>query len=183
MAGRTDSDAALVRSLGGSDGESALRALYSSHADDLYGFAVARLGDPGLAEELVQDVFLRAWRGADGYDPARSSVRTWLFAIARNASIDLDRRRRSRLPLARECAPREEHADAIEVALLRWQIRGALDQLTSEHREIIRLAHFRGLHIGEIAARTGLPVGTVKSRLFYALRSLRLALEEAGVDP
>ena len=173
-------DAELMAALGGTGGEASLRALYGQHADALYGFAQARLGDPGLAEELVQDVFVRVWRHAGEFDPARGSVRGWLYSIARNAVIDAERRRAVR-PRVSAGSGREPAEEPIEQAMLRWQIRSALARLSPEHREVIRLVRFRGLSLAETAERTGLPIGTVKSRLSYALRALRLALEEMGV--
>jgi len=73
--------------------------------------------------------------------------------------------------------------ESIERALLGWQVATALERLTPEHRQVIQLAHFQGLRLREIAEQTGLPLGTVKSRISYALRGLRLALEEMGVEP
>lgn len=165
--------------------EQTLRALYREYGGELYGFAVNCLGDRGLAEELVQDVFTRVWRNADKFDPARATFRTWLYGIARNAVIDFDRRRSVRPGLAVFEGDSDPQAltDSIEQAVLRWQVAAALERLTPEHREIIRLAHFQGLTLREVAERTGLPLGTVKSRASYALRSLRLALEEMGVGP
>jgi RNA polymerase sigma-70 factor (ECF subfamily) len=131
----------------------------------------------------VQEVFTRAWRNADSYDPARGSVRTWLYQIARHAIIDMRRRAAVRPPLARELDEPEAAGDAIEQAMLGWQVAAALERLTPEHRQMVRLAHFQGLSVREIAERCGLPPGTVKSRTWYALRSLRLVLEEMGVVP
>jgi RNA polymerase sigma-70 factor (ECF subfamily) len=178
---RTDEE--LVASLKKGRGEASLRALYGQHADALYGFALARLGDTGLAEELVQDVFTRIWRHADDFNPARGSFRTWMYGIARNAVIDVERRRAVRPPLADASEGEDPSGEPIELAILRWQIRSSLDRLSPEHREIIRLVRLQGLTLVEAAERTRLPLGTVKSRLSYALRALRLALEEAGVVP
>lgn len=174
-----------MKDLGGRDPRVAARALYRTYGGELYGFAAQRLGDTGLAEEAVQDVFLRAWRNAEGFDARRGSVRTWLYAIARNAIIDIERRRGRRLP-PRDPALVQEVADPsepIETALLRYQIQLAISRLTFEHRQVIAMVHFQGLGLGEIAEATGLPLGTVKSRLHYATRSLRLALEELEVSP
>ncbi|MEW6583955.1 MAG: sigma-70 family RNA polymerase sigma factor [Actinomycetota bacterium] len=181
MAGDDD----LIRMLGSPRGEAALRELYHAHAAGLMGYALARLRDRGLAEEAVQDVFTRIWRHADAYDPSAGSPRAWIYGIARNAVIDLERRRAVRPPLpgAREAEGEEPGEESIEVAMLRWQVRGAMAQLRPEHREIIRLMRLEGLTLKEAAERTGLPVGTVKSRLYYALQALRLALEEAGALP
>ncbi|HEX8744306.1 MAG TPA: sigma-70 family RNA polymerase sigma factor [Thermoleophilaceae bacterium] len=178
--------AALLKDLRTSRGEETMRSLYRAYGGELYGFALNCLGDRGLAEEVVQDVFTRVWRHAESFDPDRASFRTWIYGIARHAIIDLERRRSVRPALA----PREDdgsdvaaRTDSIERALLGWQVSAALERLTPEHRQVIRLAHFQGLRLREIAELTGLPLGTVKSRVSYALRGLRLALEEMGVEP
>jgi len=165
--------------------EQSLRALYREYGGELYGFAVNHLGDRGLAEELVQDVFTRVWRHAEKFDPERATFRTWLYGIARNAVIDFNRRRAVRPSLAAHevVTEPEDISDSIEQAVLRWQVSAALERLTPEHREVVRLAHFQGLTLREVSERTGLPLGTVKSRASYALRGLRLALEEMGVRP
>jgi RNA polymerase sigma-70 factor (ECF subfamily) len=176
---------ALLKSLQEGRGEEPLRTLYRTYSGELYGFALSSLGDRGLAEELVQDVFTRVWRRADTYDPARASFRTWLYGIARNAIIDFKRRSSVRPALALHEPTQDEGAsdEPIELAVLRWQMAAALERLTPEHRQVIRLAHFQGYTLREISEQTGLPLGTVKSRASYALRGLRLALEEMGVQP
>jgi RNA polymerase sigma-70 factor, ECF subfamily len=179
------SDAQLMERLRGDATGEALRALYRAYAGELLGFALNALGERGAAEEIVQEVFTRAWRHADRYDAARGSVRTWLYQIARHAIIDLRRRASARPSLATN-EPLLESAtggDSIEQAMLGWQVAAALERLTPEHRQMIRLAHFQGLSVREIAAQCQLPIGTVKSRTWYALRSLRLVLEEMGVVP
>ncbi len=164
-----------------------MRTLYRTYGPELYGFAVNALGDRQLAEEVVQDVFTRIWRHADSFDPSRASFRTWIYGIARNAIIDLKRRQQVRPQLATHTTDDEHQEpgatdDSFERALLRWQVGAALERLTPEHRQVIRLAHFQGLTLREISERTGIPLGTVKSRTSYALRGLRLALEEMGVE-
>ncbi len=184
MPAPTTDDAVLVERLRADETGEAMRALYRLYGGELYGFTLKALGDRGAAEEIVQEVFLRAWRHADSYDPARAGVRTWLYQIARHAIIDARRRAAVRPGL-----PHHEPADeaaggvSLEQAMLGWQVAAALERLTPEHRQMIRMAQFRGLSMREIAAHTGLPVGTVKSRTWYALRSLRLVLEEMGVVP
>ena len=174
-----------MKSLQVDDSEQSLRALYRTYGGELYGFAVNCLGDRGLAEELVQEVFTRVWRNADKFDPDRATFRTWLYGIARNAVIDFNRRRSARPQLAVHEGDADPEAlnDSIEQSVLRWQVAAALERLTPEHREVVRLAHFQGLTLREVSERTGLPLGTVKSRASYALRGLRLALEEMGVQP
>jgi RNA polymerase sigma-70 factor (ECF subfamily) len=177
--------AAMLKTLQDAGSEDSMRALYRAYGPELYGFAVTALGDRGLAEELVQEVFTRVWRKADSYDPRRASFRTWLYGIARNAIIDQKRRAAVRPALAAHEVDADEQGGldrSLEQALLRWQVSAALDRLTPEHRQVIRLAHFQGLTLREIAERTGIPLGTVKSRTSYALRGLRLALEEMGVE-
>jgi RNA polymerase sigma-70 factor (ECF subfamily) len=180
------SDAQLMERLRGDATGEALRALYRTYAGELLGFALNALGERGAAEEIVQEVFTRAWRHADSYDPSRGSVRTWLYQIARHAIIDARRRAAVRPSLALH-EPDESDAPAtgptIEQAMLGWQVAAALERLTPDHRQMIRLAHFQGLSVREIADRCDLPIGTVKSRTWYALRSLRLVLEEMGVVP
>ena len=163
-----------------------LRELYRRYAGELFGFAASALGDREQAEEVVQDVFAQLWRHAGEYDQRRASVRTWLYAIARNRIVDAHRRAAAR-PKRAETEDSLDNAAEIDAALdqavLRWQITAALARLSPAHREVIRLAHYGGLTMREIAERTGIPLGTVKSRTSYALRSLRLILDEMEVEP
>lgn len=178
-------DEALLRDLHTARGEDAARSLYRTYGGELYGFVLNRLGDRGLAEEVVQEIFTRVWRNAEAFDPGRGSVRTWLYGIARNAVVDVERHRSRRPPLARfEPAEEDELAtEPIEQALVRWQLQQAFERLTPDHREMLRLGHFAGLSVKEIAEVTGLAPGTVKSRTYYAMRSLRLALDEMEMRP
>jgi RNA polymerase sigma-70 factor, ECF subfamily len=177
------SDATLVERLPDDDSGDELRELYRRYSGELFGFACNALGDREVAEEVVQDVFARAWRHAAEYDPRRASVRTWLYTIARNRIVDARRRASVRPGLAPADAPEEpgEVDRQLEAAVLRWQIAAALARLSPEHREVIRLAHYAGLSLREISERKGIPLGTVKSRTSYALRSLRLILDEMEV--
>src|SRR6059058_2469679 len=101
-----------------------VREAYSAHSGELYGFAVRSLGDAGLAEEAVQETFLRAWRAGDRFDPQIGSLRTWLFAILRNVVIDLSRARAARPPVAAEGV--EPGHEPLEQTLLAWQVEEAL---------------------------------------------------------
>jgi RNA polymerase sigma-70 factor, ECF subfamily len=179
------SDAQLMERLQDDATGEALRTLYRSYGGELLGFALNALGERGVAEEIVQEVFTRAWRHADRYDPERGSVRTWLYQIARHAIIDMRRRASARSSLApgEPLLDATSGRDSIEQAMLGWQVASALERLTPEHRQMIRLAHFQGMSVREISERCELPIGTVKSRTWYALRSLRLVLEEMGVVP
>src|SRR5947209_12108042 len=147
--------AALVKTLQDRASEDTMRRLYRTYGPELYGFALNSLGDRGLAEELVQEVFTRIWRHADSFDPERASFRTWLYGIARNAIIDMKRKQSVRPQLASREPDQEEASfdEPLEGALLRWQVQAALERLTPEHRQVIRLAHFQGLTLREIAER------------------------------
>src|SRR5215216_8062675 len=158
-------DAQLVERLYRDETGDAMRALYRLYGGELYGFTLNAVGDRGSAEEIVQEVFLRAWRHSASYDPGRAAVRTWLYQIARNAIIDTRRRAAVRPGLSQHDTPAEAEGGAtLEQAMLGWQVAAALERLTPEHRQMIRMAQFRGLTMREIAEHTGLPLGTVKSR-------------------
>jgi RNA polymerase sigma-70 factor, ECF subfamily len=178
------SDARLVERIPNDESGEKLRELYRRYAGELFGFSCNALGDRELAEEVVQDVFARLWRHAGDYDPTKASVRTWLYAIARNRIVDARRRASVRpglVPVDDEQAP-EELDRELDNAVLRWQVAAALARLSSEHREVIRLSHWGGLSLREIAERKGIPLGTAKSRAYYALQSLRLILDEMEVE-
>jgi RNA polymerase sigma-70 factor (ECF subfamily) len=159
-----------------------VRAVYAAHGPELYRFALRSLGDRGLAEEAVQEAFVRAWQAADRFDDALGSLRTWLFAILRNVVIDLSRARAVRPALAPEGAPTDTGSldDDIDHALMVWQVEEALQKLSAEHRSSLVEVHYRGRAYHEVAQELGVPVGTVKSRVYYALKAMRLALEELG---
>jgi len=180
------SDATLVERLPFDRSGDELRELYRRYAPELFGFATSALGDRELAEEVVQDVFAQLWRHAENYDQRRASVRTWLYAIARNRIVDAHRRAAARPKRADDDDSLDTAAemdDALDHAVLRWQVTAALARLSPAHREVIRLAHYGGLTMREIAERTGVPLGTVKSRTSYALRHLRLIFDEMEIEP
>lgn len=162
--------------------ERAASVLYDRYADALYGYGLRRLHDVELAEELVQRVVETAWRRADSYDPARGPVGAFLFAIAASTVHDL-RRRTARRPRPVGEVPEAQAAvdDEAEQVLVAAAVQAALDRLTPDHRRILELAYSWGLSQREIAELLRLPLGTVKSRTYYALRSLRLACDELGV--
>src|ERR671930_1712853 len=112
--------------------EGAVREAYAAYAGELYGFALRSLQDPGLAEEAVQETFLRAWRAGDRFDPELGSLRTWLFAILRNVVIDLGRAR-SRSPRVASDLPEQGH-EPFEDVLLTWQVEEALRRIGEQHR-------------------------------------------------
>jgi RNA polymerase sigma-70 factor (ECF subfamily) len=177
------SDDQLLQELDTRRGEEAARRLYRTYARELYGFALHRLRDRPLAEEVVQDVFTRVWRSASAYDASKGSVRTWLYGIARHAVADAERLQMRRPPAALYESEPGEDDEPIERALLRWQVAQAFERLSPEHREVLRLGHFGGMSVREIGDLAGVTPTTVKNRTYYALRNLRLALEELEVAP
>jgi RNA polymerase sigma-70 factor (ECF subfamily) len=162
--------------------DEALRSVYDAHGPELYRFARRSLGDAGLAEEAVQETFLRAWRASATYDPSRSSQRTWLFAILRNVVIDLARARRVRPPVASAAdgIDTSRSDDDIDQVLTTWQVEAALALLDDDHRRALVEVHWRGRPYADVAHDLGIPAGTVKSRVYYGLRALRGALEAQG---
>ena len=159
-----------------------VRAVYAAHGPELYRFALRSLGDRGLAEEAVQETFVRAWQAANRFDDALGSLRTWLFAIVRNVVIDLSRARAVRPPMSPSISLETEHAvdDELERVLVAWQVEEALQKLSDEHRSALVEVHYKGRAYHEVAHELGVPTGTVKSRVYYALKAMRLALEELG---
>ncbi|MDQ3710508.1 MAG: sigma-70 family RNA polymerase sigma factor [Actinomycetota bacterium] len=177
-------EAALLSRAAGGD-EAAVAALYDAYARPLWAFGLRRLGDPELAGELVQRVMTRLWQSAGRYDPSRASVRSYVFTIARTAVVDLHRQR-ARQPQpsadAEDVASGVAAIDELDALLQAEVVRAALDRLSSDHRQMLDLAYFRGLTQVEIAGCLELPLGTVKSRTYYALKALRLACDELGVN-
>jgi RNA polymerase sigma-70 factor, ECF subfamily len=169
-----------------SDEITSVRALHDAFAGPLYVYAYRALGDPGAAEEVVQDTLVRAWRNIDRYDAQRGAVSTWLYSIARNRIID-DRRRRAARPQTVARDPGDAGMDVVdedadfERTIESWYVAEALAELSEAHRGAIVECYYRGSTVAEAADRLGVPPGTVKSRLFYGLRQLRLRLEEMGV--
>ncbi|WP_436786755.1 sigma-70 family RNA polymerase sigma factor [Yinghuangia sp. YIM S10712] len=168
--------------------EAVIRALYLEHAGPLLGYTLRLTsGDRPWAEDVVQETLLRAWRNPDALDPARGPVRGWLCTVARNLVIDGGRARRARPPETGDApllAVADERAeDEFDRALLSWEVAEALGALTPEHRAVLLETYYRGRSVAEAAKVLGVPEGTVKSRTYYALRALRVALEERGLVP
>jgi RNA polymerase sigma-70 factor (ECF subfamily) len=159
----------------------ALGELYDRHGGRLLGLAQRVLGRSGEAEEVVQEVFLFAWRSASSFDPSRGTVLTWLLIATRSRAIDrLRARRPSSRPETRsleELGEGPASADDVEAnsASRQWEslCRAAIGQLPEEQRRALELAYFEGLTQEEIAARTATPLGTVKTRVRLGLMKLR----------
>ncbi len=167
----------------GADDAELLRAMFAEHGDALYAHALRlAYGDRQRAEDLVQETLLRAWRHPEALDPDRGSVRAWLFTTARNLAIDSWRRRSVRVgEVVTDVLPEALTDDETDRTVEAWLIAEALSRLSTVHREVLIECFYRGRSVAEASARLGVPPGTVKSRTHYALRSLRLVLEEMGV--
>jgi len=163
------------------DDDRRLTALYDAHAPSVRRYVVSLTGDPAGADDIVQETLLRAWRSPRILEQEPASTRSWLFTVARNLVIDEARSARRRHEVGVGDLPdpgREDGTDALFESLL---IEEALAGLDLEHRAVIVHAYYGGCSIAEVARRVGIPEGTVKSRLHYGLRALRLALQEKGV--
>jgi RNA polymerase sigma-70 factor, ECF subfamily len=190
MSRRADglSDEQLMANLDGPEVEVALSKLYDRYSRTVYGVGLKILGDRSTAEELVQDVFLKVWRSSRTFDASRSSFSTWLYRVTRSAAIDLYRKRAHKVhpvpngglhvAAARDFS--EDPQKMVDESWLSWRVSRAMEVLDAPHREVIELAYFGGLSQREISKRTGMPLGTVKSRTTSAFKSLRreLALED-----
>lgn len=163
--------------------EKALAELYDRYSRPVYSTGMRLLGDASLAEDLVQEVFLRVWRRAGTFEPGRGGFSTWLYGISRNRAFDLHRRRRVRPvsvgPEALEWEPAARTPELDPQARVDgWDLARALSGLQSHHREILMLAYQEGLTQTEISRQTGLPLGTVKTRVTAALKRLRSAMPD-----
>jgi RNA polymerase sigma-70 factor (ECF subfamily) len=171
-------DADLLVAVGAGDRGEPLRELYRRYVGRIYGLGVQLLGDRGLAEELVQETFVRLWRNAGRFDRERGSAATFIFTIARRLAVDLWRRPSSRPAKPDAAIPDDDDVDRL---LLRLGVRDALDSLSDAHRTVLELSYGDQLKQTEIARRLGIPLGTVKTRSYHAMRALRSALEQRGI--
>jgi RNA polymerase sigma-70 factor (ECF subfamily) len=165
-----------------SNGQAQLRqVLYDQHAVALRAHVARLTGDPVFADDVVQELLLRAWRHPEVLDQLVRSARRWLFTVARHIGIDDWRRPRSRAEILTAAVPEQATVDGAEAVLRFWLIADAVRGLTPRHRDVLIECFYRGQTVTEAAAQLCVPVGTVKSRCHYTLRALRLALAEMGV--
>ena len=157
--------------------------LHDEHAAALWGYCLRLTGhDHARAEDVAQETFLRAWRSLPKLDESAGSVRAWLFKVARNIVIDDWRTKRSQREFAVSEVPEvPSEVDRTDQLLVSWVVADALTRLSPEHRAVLVECYYKGQSVAEASRRLGVPEGTVKSRTHYALRALRLALEENGV--
>lgn len=167
-----DPDAAFVRSV------------HAEHGSALLGYVTRMTGDRGRAEDIVQETLVRAWQHADRLASDDRPLRPWLFTVAARLAVDDHRARRARpTEVADDALTVVPAADELDRALEAWQVADAMSTLSAEHRAALVETYYLGRSVAEAAASLGVPPGTVKSRVFYALRGLRLALEERGWSP
>jgi RNA polymerase sigma-70 factor (ECF subfamily) len=167
--------------------QDALAEAYRRHAGAVFALASRVLGSRNLAEEVVQEIFLRLWNDADRFDPDRGTLRSWLLAQTHGRAVDLLRSETARKGREeREHRVRAESGYDLEREV--WdlsvadQVRTALEALPVEERRAIELAYFRGLTYREVATELDQPEGTVKSRIRAGLKRLRSGLADAGIE-
>ena len=183
-------DDQLVKRIADGDA-SALEQLYDRYVRQCFGLALRILGDALLAEEVVQEVFLKLWSQPGRYAPEKGKFVSWLLSLVHHRSID-ELRRRSRTEVALEtqetgsvldsaASPEPDPADQVTLYEQQRTVRQALAGIPAEQRQILELAYYGGLSQSQIASRLGQPLGTVKTRMRSGLRHLRSILESYGV--
>jgi RNA polymerase sigma-70 factor (ECF subfamily) len=179
------SDAALVVAIGRWR-EDALAEAYRRHAGAVYGLARRVLNDPTIAEEIVQEVFLRLWNTPEKFDPERGSLRSFLLAQAHGRAVDMVRADTSRRQREERDA-RQTAEGGYDIEHEVWdmavadQVRQAMSTLPEEERQAILLAYFGGHTYREVAVKLGAPEGTVKSRIRTGLKRMRAELADVGI--
>ena len=174
----------LLRVEGGDD--RAFRELFARYAAVAHALAFRLVRQAQVAEEIVQEAFLAVWRNPERYDRTRGSVRAWLLGTVHHRAVDAVRREQAQRRRAEQAAslgpaveddPVDDVLAAIDLPRDRRLVRRALTELPVEQRNVIRAMYFDGLSQSQIAERTGLPLGTVKSRTLLGMRRLRASLE------
>jgi RNA polymerase sigma-70 factor (ECF subfamily) len=158
-----------------------VRAVYAEHGPALLAYTTRLIGDRGQAEDVVQETLLRAWQHAEGLAADSRPLRPWLFTVAARVAVDAHRARRARpIETTPEALATLAAPDELDRALQAWQVAEALATLSPPHRAALVETYYRGRSVAEAALVLGVRPGTVKSRVYYALRALRLAFEESG---
>ena len=181
---RARAEAALMARVADGEREAPLIELYERYATPVYRFALQWSGgDRQQAEDVVQETFLRLWRGADRFDAAQASVRSFVFLLARRVVIDLHRRASVRPAVASDEVEGADPAagEAADRIVTGIAVREALEALAPKHREVLELGYDRDLTQADIATRLEQPLGTIKSRTYHALRALKDELGRRGI--
>ena len=161
-----------------------MRAVYAEHGTALLAYVARLTGDRMRAEDVVQETLVRAWRQAGKLESDDRPLRPWLFTVAARIVIDERRARRARpLEVGVDALAHLPANNELDRAMESWQVAEAFRALSAEHRAALVETYFLGRTVAETAAALGVPPGTVKSRVYYGLRALRLALEERGWGP
>jgi RNA polymerase sigma-70 factor (ECF subfamily) len=158
-----------------------LKAIHDAHGPALLRYVVRLTGDYTFAQDVVQEALLRAWKKPAILEQSDESARAWLFTVARNIVIDDRRSARHAREFTTDVLPESPTPDASDAVLDAWVLSDALSSLSVEHRSAVVSAYYLGHTVAEIARRDDVPEGTVKSRLHYALRAMKIALQERGV--
>ena len=157
-----------------------LRALHDEHAHSLLSYVVGLTRDRTMAEDVVQETLLRAWRNTSVLERTGGSGRAWLFTVARRIVIDQWRSAGRRREVLTDRVPEETMEDTAQQTVERQLVQAALQTLSIEHRQTLFETYFRDASVAEVAETLGVPPGTVKSRTHYALRALRAAIDGMG---
>lgn len=160
--------------------EDVLRDAFVAMGGEMLGVARRSLFSEELGDDAIQETFARAWRSRASFDPTKGSLRTWLYAIERRVIIDLVQGQARMATGLVDIASDGMTMDGLEDAIVSWQVEEALGRLHLDHRRVIQELYFNGRTGPEVAALLEIPEGTVRSRAFYALKSLRVLLSEEG---
>lgn len=168
-------DAILVSAIRSGD-QTAMAEIYDRYSNLVYSVALRILGDTGAAEDILQDVFMQLWRNPHAFDASRGSLPAWLAVISRNRAIDFFRKRRPETEMEEIVVSVEpDMVRGAEWSLLLGKIRGVLAGMPESQRLALEMSFFEGLTHGEIAQKTGEPLGTIKTRIRAGLIALRKA--------
>ncbi len=164
-------------------GDEFIRTLFHEHGNAMLAYATRLTGDRAAAEDIVQETLIRAWKHEETLGNGKGSVRGWLLTVVRNIVTDRIRARNARPPEVAEnemTVPLEpDHSASVVTTMVTMD---ALAQLSSDHRDVLRCVYLEGRTVGETAERLGIPPGTVKSRTYYALRTLRERFNNLGLN-
>ena len=182
--GQARSDEALIGAIAAGD-RRAMQALYARHNVRIYRFALRLTNDSSLAEDIVSEVFIDVWRGAEGFK-VKSRVSTWMLAIARHKTLSALRRRSDEQLDEDAAAAIADPADDAETTANNRDrsaiVQQCLSQLSALHREVLDLVYYHEKSVDEVAEIVGAPINTVKTRMFYARKRMQTLLKAAGLD-